>query len=185
MSRVRIARPTRADQADFLAMTRASRRHHRPWAHPPLDATGFRELLARDARDDTEALLVRLTEDDSLVGVFVLSQIFRRAFQNAYLGYYGSGEHAGRGYMSEGLALVLDHAFGPLGLHRVEANIQPGNEASLALARRTGFRREGFSPRYLKIGGRWRDHERWAILSDEWAAIRRAARPAGESAAVP
>jgi ribosomal-protein-alanine N-acetyltransferase len=181
--RVTIARPSRADQADFLALTRASQRYHRPWAHPPQDAAGFRELLHRDAREDTEALLVRRVEDGALVGVFVLSQIFRRAFQNAFLGYYGSGEHGGQGYMSEGLALVLDHAFGPLGLHRVEANIQPGNEASLALARRAGFRREGFSPRYLKIGGRWRDHERWAILSEDWAQLRQTPRVRGSAAA--
>jgi len=63
---------------------------------------------------------------------------------------------------------VLRHAFVMLRLHRVEANIQPGNRASIALAEGAGFRREGFSPRYLKIGGRWRDHERWAILAEEW-----------------
>jgi ribosomal-protein-alanine N-acetyltransferase len=182
---VTIGSPRKADEADFLAMTRASARYHRPWAHPAQDAAGFRELLARDAREDCEVLFVRRAEDSALVGVFVLSQIFRRNFQNAYLGYYGSAEHAGQGYMSEGLALVLQRAFGELGLHRVEANIQPGNEASLALARRAGFRREGFSPRYLKIGGRWRDHERWAILSDDWAELRRAARPADGAAAVP
>jgi ribosomal-protein-alanine N-acetyltransferase len=176
---VRIARPRQADQAEFLAMTRASRALHRPWAYPPLEPAGFAELLARDARADTEALLVRRTEDDALAGIFVLSQIFRKGFQNAFLGYYGSGEHAGRGYMSAGLALVLDHAFGALELHRVEANIQPGNAASLALARGAGFRREGFSPRYLKIGGRWRDHERWAILAEEWAALKRSRRVGG------
>jgi len=182
---VTITPPRRTDQQEFLALTQASRAYHRPWAHPPQDAAGFRELLARDAREDCEVLFVRRAEDGALVGVFVLSQIFRRNFLNAYLGYYGSAQHTGQGYMSEGLALVLDRAFGPLGLHRVEANIQPGNDASLALARRAGFKREGFSPRYLKIGGRWRDHERWAILSDEWAELRRAARPAGGAAAVP
>jgi len=73
---------------------------------------------------------------------------------------------AGEGYMSEGLRLVARHAFGKLGLHRLEANIQPGNRASIRLVRGGGFRREGFSPRYLKIFGRWRDHERWALTAD-------------------
>ena len=170
--RVRIDKPTIADQRDVLAMNRSSRGFHAPWAHPPQDAVGYRELLERDAREDTEAFLVRRTDDDALAGVFVLSQIFRKGFQNAYLGYYANAELAGQGYMGEGLALVLDEAFGALGLHRVECNIQPGNDASLALAKRSGFRREGFSPRYLKIGGRWRDHERFAILADEWRELR-------------
>lgn len=172
--RVRIATPTPADEADVLAMNRASRRFHQPWAHPPQDRVGYRELLARTEREDTEPFLARRRDDGALVGVLVLSQIFRFAFQNACIGYYAHAEHAGQGYMSEALALVLDEAFGPLRLHRVEANIQPGNDASMALARRAGFRREGFSPRYLKIGGRWRDHERFALLADEWAQLRRA-----------
>ena len=80
--------------------------------------------------------------------------------------------YARRGYMTEALALVLRRAFGPLRLHRVEANIQPGNRASIALVRRAGFRREGLSRRYLKIGGRWRDHERWALTVEEWRPRR-------------
>ena len=73
--------------------------------------------------------------------------------------------------MTEGLGVVLERAFTDLGLHRVEANIQPGNIASLALVRRCGFEREGFSPGYLKIGGRWRDHERWAIRLEHWRSL--------------
>ncbi len=75
--------------------------------------------------------------------------------------------------MTEGLELVLEHAFTDLSLHRLEANIQPGNDASIALARRCGFVKEGVSERYLKINGRWRDHERWAIRSEQWRAHRR------------
>jgi ribosomal-protein-alanine N-acetyltransferase len=69
--------------------------------------------------------------------------------------------------MKEGLRLVLRYAFRELKLHRLEANIQPDNIPSLALVKSCGFRKEGLSPRYLKINGEWRDHERWAILADE------------------
>ena len=102
------------------------------------------------------------------MGVINVNEIVRGHFRSAYLGYYAFVSLAGRGYMSEGLALALRWAFGELRLHRVEANIQPANEASRALVRRLGFRREGFSRRYLKITGRWRDHERWALLAEDW-----------------
>ena len=120
--------------------------------------------------------LVCRAEDGAITGVFTLSQIVRGLFHSAYLGYYALEPFAGRGYMREGMDLTLRHAFTALKLHRVEANIQPENAASIALARRTGFRLEGYSPRYLKIAGRWRDHQRWAILIDEWRLLRRQRR---------
>ena len=83
------------------------------------------------------------------------------------LGYGAMAGHEGRGLMSEAMQLVLREAFGPMELHRIEANIQPGNDRSIALAKGAGFRLEGFSPRYLKIDGKWRDHERWAILAED------------------
>jgi len=117
-------------------------------------------------------LLICRRADGAIVGVVNVSEIVRAALQSAYLGYYAFQPHVGQGYMTEGLALVLRHAFRRLGLHRLEANIQPRNLASRKLVRRLGFRKEGFSPRYLKIGGRWRDHERWAIVREVWGAGR-------------
>ena len=102
-----------------------------------------------------------------MIGVVNFSQISRRNFLSAYLGFYGAVAHAGRGLMTQAVQLAVAHAFGELGLHRLEANIQPGNARSIALVRRVGFQKEGFSPRYLKIDGIWRDHERWALLADD------------------
>jgi RimJ/RimL family protein N-acetyltransferase len=104
---------------------------------------------------------------NELCGVINLSEIVRGSFESAYLGYYALAPHAGKGFMSAGLELVLDRAFGELGLHRLEANIQPKNQRSIELVRRAGFRCEGLSRRYLKIAGRWRDHERWAITLED------------------
>jgi len=97
-----------------------------------------------------------------------LNNIIRGAFQNAFVGYYAFVPYTGQGYMSEGMSLALTHAFRKLKLHRLEANVQPGNDASLALVRRCGFTLEGFSRRYLKVHRQWRDHERWAILAENF-----------------
>ena len=166
--RVFLRPPSSADREEFTSLMRASRAFHRPWATAPTDDDRFAAYLADARRPDFEALLVCRHADGAIIGFFNLSQITRGLLQSAYLGYAAGKPFAGQGYMREGLELVLRHAFLTLRLHRVEANIQPGNRASLALARGAGFRREGFSPRYLKIGGRWRDHERWAILAEEW-----------------
>ncbi len=80
---------------------------------------------------------------------------------------YIGAKHADQGYMTEALRLALRYAFDLLKLHRLEANIQPGNVASIALVKRAGFNREGYSRRYLKVCGRWRDHERWAIIAED------------------
>jgi ribosomal-protein-alanine N-acetyltransferase len=169
-NRVYLRSPARADADEFITLMRTSRSFHRPWATAPADEERFAAYLADARRPDFEAMLVCRQADDAIIGFFNLSQIARGLLQSAYLGYAVGKPYAGQGYMREGIELVLRHAFTSLRLHRVEANIQPDNHASIALARGAGFRREGFSPRYLKIGGRWRDHERWAILSDEWRA---------------
>jgi len=149
---------------------RASRSFHRPWATAPTDDEAFNAYLADSRRPDFEAMLVCRREDGAVLGFFNLSHITRGSLQSAYLGYAVGSAYAHQGYMREGIELVLCEAFLALRLHRIEANIQPGNHASIALACGAGFSREGFSPRYLKIGGRGRDHERWAIVSEDWRA---------------
>ena len=181
-SRVELRDLVLADREAFLEMVRESRELHRPWTYPPERADQFDDLVSRTVRDDFECLAAVLVENGDLVGIFTVSQIVRGYFQSAYLGYYANARHAGQGLMSEAMQLVLDLAFGPMALHRLEANIQPANGPSIALARRAGFRLEGYSPRYLLIGGRWRDHERYAITSDEHAANRRAAHQDGAEA---
>jgi [ribosomal protein S5]-alanine N-acetyltransferase len=169
-ARVRLRVLAREDRDEFLALARQSRQLHRPWTYPPERADQFDDLFARSRRDDFVCLLAVAADDGAIAGVFTISQIVRGAFQSAYLGYYANARHAGQGMMREAMEQVLDHAFGPLALHRLEANIQPGNGPSIALARGAGFRLEGFSPRYLLIGGQWRDHERYAITVDERTA---------------
>jgi ribosomal-protein-alanine N-acetyltransferase len=161
------------DRDEFLDRARASRTLHGRWVSAPSDPRSFDDYLHRAKRPDVETLLVCRIEDRAIAGVYSLGQIVYGPLCSAYLGYYAFEPFARAGYMREGMRLVLRRAFGPLGLHRVEANIQPGNERSLALVEHAGFRREGFSPRYLKIGGRWRDHERWAILAEDGAGARR------------
>jgi ribosomal-protein-alanine N-acetyltransferase len=166
-SRVVLSHPGPADEADFLAAMAASRGLHRPWLYPPETPDAYRAYLSA-LGERKVGYLGRRRADGALVGWSNVSEIVRGAMQGAFLSYAGVAGFAGQGYMTELLGLVMRHAFTELRLHRLEANIQPGNAASLALAARCGFEREGFSPRYLKIGGRWRDHERWALRRETW-----------------
>lgn len=157
-----LLRPVQAaDEAAFIAAARASRRLHHPWVTAPCDADAFARHLARFDGMAHHGFVVT-TAGGRLAGAIHLTNIVMGAFRSGYLGYYAFAGCEGQGLMTQGLHAVVKHAFQRLGLHRVEANIQPGNTASIALVKRCGFSLEGYSPRYLKIGGRWRDHERWA-----------------------
>jgi [ribosomal protein S5]-alanine N-acetyltransferase len=163
--RVAIAPLADQDGAEFVAAAAASRRLHSPWVAPPLTLAEYVAKLQRLQPPAHQAFAIRRNDTGALVGCAEVTNIVRGVFLSAYLSYYAFAGHERQGLMTQGVKLVVRHAFGALGLHRLEANIQPGNAASLALARACGFAREGFSPRYLKIGGRWRDHERWARLA--------------------
>lgn len=162
--RVYLRHPTAVDQHEFLDLMQASRKLHHPWIQPPLTPAGYQQYLQRMARSDHCGFLVCQREDHRIAAVINLNNIVHGAFLSAYLGYYAGAGFNGRGLVSEGLAEVIRFAVDHLGLHRLEANIQPGNAASIALVRRLGFRREGYSPAYLFINGAWRDHERWALV---------------------
>lgn len=163
--RVTISALARSDCAEFIAAAAASKRLHARWVAPPLTAAAFLARLRRLQPPDHYAFAIRRHDSDVLVGYADVTNVVRGLFQSAYVSYYAFQGHERQGLMTEGLKLVVRHAFGELRLHRLEANMQPGNAASIALARACGFSREGYSPRYLKIAGRWRDHERWALLA--------------------
>jgi ribosomal-protein-alanine N-acetyltransferase len=169
--------PNKDVAEDFLSLTAGSQNFHNPWVYPPRDIRHFRAYLERLANGFAHGFFIARCEDDSLVGVININDPIMGGFKSASLGYYAAASYCGRGYMTEGLALVLDQAFTALDFHRLEANVQPDNAASLALVRRLGFRKEGFSPAFLRVGGEWRDHERWAMLSEEWLAAHALGQP--------
>lgn len=167
---VTLSAPSASDADEFIAQVRKSRELHRPWIDIPDTPHRFAAYLERAARADQASYLIRHDSCGSLVGFVNINNMVRGALQSGFLGYGAFASHAGQGLMTEGLRAVIDRAFGELGLHRLEANIQPDNGHSIDLVRRLGFEHEGFSRRYLKVDGQWRDHERWATRTENWTA---------------
>lgn len=157
--------PVLADERAFLAAVRASRKLHQPWTAAPDTSALFRAYIERMALPQNSAFLVCRRDTGAFVGAINVTNMVLGPFRSGYLGFYAFAGHERQGLMRQGLRAVVGRAFRQLKLHRLEANIQPANAASLALVASCGFTQEGYSPRYLKIGGRWRDHERWAILA--------------------
>ena len=158
-------RKVRTDDArEFTQLMKASRTLHEPWISPPTNAMLFRYYMARVSREDHEGFVVCRVEDDAIVGAINLNNIVRGSFQSASLGYYVAADYHGKGYMQKGLQLIVKYAFSTMGLHRLEANIQPNNARSARLVQRCGFVKEGYSKDFLFINGAWRDHERWCLV---------------------
>jgi [ribosomal protein S5]-alanine N-acetyltransferase len=167
--RVSIRPPRAGDCTAFLAGVRRSRALHRGWINPKAATRGvFADYLKRFSAGLNYGFLVIHRETEDIVGAINLNNVVRGGFRSAALGYYAFAPYAGKGLMHEGLLLVLQQAFGKLKLHRVEANIQPENRASIALVKKCGFVREGFSRRFVKVCGKWKDHERWALLAEDF-----------------
>ncbi|MFF0525827.1 GNAT family N-acetyltransferase [Actinomadura nitritigenes] len=164
-SRVTLRHLASDDQDEFLGLVNASADLHRPWVSLPSTPEQYQGYLARYAQPDEESVLVCVRGSGAIAGVVNINSIIRGRFQSASIAYAAFAPTAGQGYMTEGLTLVVRYAFEQLQLHRLEAQIQPDNNASLKLVRKVGFRYEGCSPELLYIDGAWRDHERWAITN--------------------
>jgi ribosomal-protein-alanine N-acetyltransferase len=166
-TRIGIRRPTATDEKEFVALIQASKSLHDPWVNLPDSPQRYSEYLRSRNGQTDDGFLICQRATSQIMGVINLNCIVRRLFQSTYLGYAIGAPFAHQGYMTEAIQLVSHYAFEQMKLHRLEANIQPGNAASIALVKKCGFRKEGFSPRYLMIAGEWRDHERWALLADQ------------------
>ncbi|MEZ5307670.1 MAG: GNAT family N-acetyltransferase [Pyrinomonadaceae bacterium] len=166
--RVFLRHPVLADVDEFVSKAMQSISFHRDLVSPPMDREAFAGFVEGSNTDSERRLLVIEKDGNQIAGVLSISQIFLKGFCSAYLGYYAFEGFQGRGLMSQGLEGALEYGFENVGLHRIEANIQPGNASSIELVKRHGFSKEGFSRKYLKIGGEWRDHERWALIVDDW-----------------
>jgi len=180
--RLYIRHPAKGDRAEWCELWDASWNFLKPWFPRPTSAAAgaadsrFSSMLNTCNLHTGQQHLVCRRSDDRIVGMVNLGQIFHGPFRNCYMGYWVGEAFAQNGYTSEGVRLVLQRAFGKLELHRVEANIIPQNDASISLARRIGFREEGYSPRYLKIAGQWQDHVRFAMTLEDWRELRKQKR---------
>jgi ribosomal-protein-alanine N-acetyltransferase len=170
--RVFLRRPVPGDCEEFLQRLRDSRSLHASYTAPMRNRDDYEVMLQRSREKNRIMMLICRLEDGAIVGQINLNEIVRGVTQQAYIGYHVFAPFQRQGYMTEGVDLALRYAFRGLKLHRIEAGIQPGNERSIALVKRLGFRYEGTARRLLKLAGRWRDHERWAILAEEWRPQR-------------
>jgi [ribosomal protein S5]-alanine N-acetyltransferase len=164
-ARVFLRPPSSGDEGEFLDLVRASASLHHPWMALASTPEAFQAYLRGYQEPGQESLLICVRGTGAIVGIVNINSIIRGRFQSGSLGYAAFAPATGQGYMTEGLGLVVRYAFDHLRLHRLEANIQPGNHRSLGLVQRLGFRREGYAPELLFIDGAWRDHERWAITT--------------------
>jgi len=147
---------------------RTSRELRKGCVSPPSTPELFLKYLRALRRRNYIGFSVVVQETGDIAGVVNVSEIVQGVFQSGYLGYYAFHPHAGQGLMREGIRQTINYCFAELKLHRLEANIQPENSRSISIVQSLGFSLEGYSPCYLKICGKWSDHERWAILREQW-----------------
>jgi ribosomal-protein-alanine N-acetyltransferase len=178
--RVRVAALHEGDIAPYRLAVEQSRARLTRWN--PVDPDDLARALPLQSRGRRTFIIHALTPegDHDIVGKVNISDVVRGRFESAAMGYDSYDPYAGRGLFAAGLRQVLNLLFAPetaggMGLHRIQAAVQPGNVRSAGLLRSLGFQREGFSPRMLwlpdaKGDDAWCDHVSYAILRDEWPA---------------
>ena len=167
-NRLYLRHPVPKDADAFIQEMSASTELHHPWVDPPLEKSHFEFYCKVAQSEETDGYLIIEKKSDAIVGVINLNQIVYGVLCNASVGYYVGSRFANKGYMKEALLSVIDYAFREKGLHRIEANIQPGNRYSKRLVKRLRFRYEGLSPKYIYIKGQWCDHERYALTIEDY-----------------
>lgn len=163
--RLILAPPSDIDQSAFAATVEMSLDLLSPWVIPPCSQKNFNRYINKSRQDDQFSVFLRLKPNAEIIGVININEIVRGCFQSGYLGFYLLSGYEKQGYMSEALKAVIDYTFNELKLHRLEANIQPENINSIKLVKGLGFSEEGYSPKYLFIADKWRDHLRFAMLN--------------------
>lgn len=178
--RVWVATVREQDVAPYRRAVERSRQRLARWN--PVDPDDLTRALSLQSRDRRTFLIhaVNPEGDHDIVGKINVSDVVRGRFESAAIGYDAYDPYAGRGLFAEGLRLLVNLLFkaeaaGGMGLHRVQAAVQPGNVRSAGLLRSLGFQREGFSPRMLWLPGAdgnnaWRDHDSYVVMRDEWPA---------------
>jgi ribosomal-protein-alanine N-acetyltransferase len=162
--RVRLRPWRRRDEDEFLALAQASLDLHRPWISAPTTPEAYQGYLRKFRRGPAEGFLICRRDTEAIVGFVNLNEVVLGPYRRGLVGYGAFTGGTGHGYLTEGLQLMVDHLFDDLRLHRLEADIQPANQRSINLVRRLGFVREGLSPGFICINGKWMDHERWALV---------------------
>lgn len=171
--RVVLRPPQLGDWQAWAELRAASREFLTPWEpswpHDALTRAAFRRRVRAYDREWQQGtgysfLVFSRDEEATLLGGVTLTNLRRGVAQSVSLGYWIGQAHARQGFMTEALEAVLAFCFDDLGLHRIEAACLPGNVASAGLLRKLGFRSEGHAREYLRINGRWQDHELFAML---------------------
>jgi [ribosomal protein S5]-alanine N-acetyltransferase len=173
---VRLRAVRMRDGAQWSRIRLADRAHLEPW-EPSADGDWamrhtvsawpalFSGLRAEARRGRMLPYVIEL--DGRFCGQLTIGNVTHGALRSAWIGYWVPRSATGGGVATAALALGLDHCFGPVMLHRVEATVRPENAASRAVLTKVGFREEGLLRRYLEVDRAWRDHLLMAITVEE------------------